>query len=135
MTTEEVAALKARLHDLEAALHQNDATLAITFHLTPMLANVFGLLMTLNLVTTEMIHQRLELTSDGKVTIHRLREHLKDLHKTGKIPFPIEVQSKRKVGYWFDKETKDRVKTHLEKVGQSYPDRGKHNAFTPVQTG
>jgi hypothetical protein len=59
-------------------------------------------------VTPEMIVMRLNIATDSKVAVHRLREALK--------PYEIEVRSKRGLGYWLDAETKERVKLLAQQV-------------------
>jgi hypothetical protein len=103
--TTDVAALQARILDLEAALRQNDANLIATFHLPEQLANIFGLLMSLPLVTADMLQQRLELVADAKVSIYRLRLHMAE--------YGVTIHSRRTVGYWLDNETKDRVRDRV----------------------
>jgi hypothetical protein len=98
--TELIAAL-ARIKDLEAALKQNDQALLAYYRLPPVSTNLFGLLLSMATVTPEMIQQRLEIATESKVAMHRLRRQLE--------PFGIIVQSKRNVGYWLDDETKKRV--------------------------
>lgn len=93
--------LRARVRDLELALGQGDAKLAAAFRLTPVLNNLFGLLLSLQTVTPEMIRQRLEIAPDAKVAIHRLRAQLK--------PWAIEIESRRNVGYWLSAETKAKI--------------------------
>lgn len=102
------AGLRARIRDLETALGQNDQTLAVRFRLTPALANLFGLLLALPNVTSEMIRQRLEIATDAKVAVHRLRTHLKEWN--------IKVTSKRNLGYWFDDDTKALIRAMVTPV-------------------
>lgn len=99
--------LKARIRDLELALGQGNATLAVTFRLTPVLNNLAGLLLALPVVTPEMIMQRLDIAPDAKVAVHRLRSHMAPWFGEGFI------QSKRNVGYWIDAENKAKVKAML----------------------
>lgn len=99
--------LRARIKDLEAALHQNNDTIAIVFELTPVLNKLFGLLYSLPKVTAQHITQRLDISADSKVTVHRLRTHLKN------PKWNMAVRSKRGLGYWFDDETKARIREML----------------------
>src|SRR5690349_13239035 len=99
---DEKVQLRARIRDLEIALGQSDQNLAVTFRLTPVLNNLFGLLLALPNVTAEMVRQRLEIATDAKVAMHRLREHLK--------PWGIEIKSRRNLGYWLEDEEKVRVR-------------------------
>lgn len=100
--TDEADALRARIRDLEAVLNQNNKTLAVTFKLTPSLNNLFGLLLSLPNVTPEMIQQRLEIATDAKVAIHRLRKHLTE--------FSIEIKGRRNLGYWLEQVDKDKIR-------------------------
>lgn len=102
---EEVTILKARVRDLEAVLKQNDPSLMMAFRLTPAASDLFGLLLSVPYVTTEMIRQRLEIATDGKVAVHRLRQQLK--------PWNIVIQSRRSLGYWLDPATKEQVRSVL----------------------
>lgn len=94
--------MQNRIRDLELALGQRDDGLAATFRLTPVLNNLMGLLLSVPVVTPEMIRQRLEIASDAKVAAHRLREQLE--------PFEIKVHSRRNVGYWIEDEDKARIR-------------------------
>lgn len=95
-------ALKARVRDLEVALKQNDTSLMLAFNLTPAAGNLFGLLLSARVVTADTIQQGLEIATDAKVAIHRLRQQLK--------PWDITIHSRRGLGYWIDAETKARAK-------------------------
>lgn len=98
---------------------------AIALHLTPLQTKLFGLLMARDLIQLESIHNDAGITMDGKVAISRLRQHLKQLHKSGRIPFEVEVCGKRRVGYWLTKETKDNVGRFVsERTVQSAPADG-----------
>jgi hypothetical protein len=96
-----VETLQAKISDLKAALKQDDYELLIKFNLTPALNNLLGLLMALDLVTPEMVEQRLEIATAAKVAIHRLRALLK--------PYGIKIESRRHLGYWLTPETKARI--------------------------
>ena len=113
LTTEDE--LRARIRDLEAALKQNDKSLAITFKLPPVLSNLLGLLLSVPIVTPEMVRQRLEITTDAKVAMHRLRNHLK--------PWDIKIHSRRNIGYWIEADDKHRIKAMLTpEVSAETPD-------------
>ena len=99
---DELERLQQRVKDLEGALGQNNEILAVTFKLTPVLNNLMGLLLALPNVTPEMIRQRLEIASDAKVGMHRLRKHLE--------PFGVAIVSRRNLGYWLEDETKLHVR-------------------------
>lgn len=105
-TTEcdELVQAKARIRDLEFALGQNDHSIALAYNLTPKLSDLFGLLIALPVVTSEMIRQRLEIATDAKVAIHRLRHNL---------PADVKVHGRRGFGYWLDEATKAEIKARL----------------------
>jgi hypothetical protein len=63
---------------------------------------LMGLLLTLPIVTPEVIAQRLGLDIEVRVAMNRLR---KDLAKHGLV-----IESRRKLGYWFTDETKAKIK-------------------------
>lgn len=111
---DEKAQLRARIRDLEAALGQSNENLAVTFRLTPVLNNLLGLLLSLPNVTSEMIRQRLEIATDAKVAIHRLRRHLE--------PWKIEIKSRRSLGYWLEDEDKEKIREAVAaKIGTPRP--------------
>lgn len=111
-TTEcdELVQAKARIRDLEFALGQNDHSIALAYNLTPKLSDLFGLLIALPVVTSEMIRQRLEIATDAKVAIHRLRHNL---------PADVKVHGRRGFGYWLDEATKAEIKNRLSPAASS----------------
>lgn len=102
---DEVVQLRARVRDLEAALSQNDHSLALAFNLPPRLSDLLGLLLSLPVVSSEMIRQRLEIATDAKVAIHRLRKHIS--------PYGIEIMGRRGFGYWISEETKEAIRSRV----------------------
>lgn len=100
--TDYTTQLLARIKDLEAALGQNDATLAASFDLSPKLSDLLGLLLKLRVVTSEVIQQRLGVASDPKVAIHRLR---KAMARHG-----VRIEVRRGFGYWIGEEDKARIR-------------------------
>ena len=113
----ESAALRARIRDLEAALNQNNLDIAVAFQLTPALANILGLLLSLPLVTADTIQHRLGIVTDSKVAIHRLRKMLARWHsKLNLQPDEVLVQGRRHVGYWIEPEHKERLKAAIAEV-------------------
>lgn len=101
MSATEVEALKERVRELEATLGLADPTL-IKFNLSPALRKIMGLMLALPHVTPEMIEERLGIATTAKVAIHRLRHKLK--------PHGIEIKSRHCVGYWFDPDTKEKIR-------------------------
>ncbi len=98
--TTEIEILKGRIGDLEKTLKLVDP-LTATYKLPPALRKIFGLLVALPYVTHEMLEQQLGLTASARVAIHRLRRRLK--------PYGIEIKSRFSVGYWIEKETRDKI--------------------------
>lgn len=99
------AQLQARVRDLEAALHQNDLDLALAFDLTPKLSDLLGLLLSLKIVTSDIIRKKLEIATDAKVAIHRLRLHMKN--------YGVQIEGRRGFGYWLTEETKNAIKRRI----------------------
>jgi DNA-binding response OmpR family regulator len=112
-TTEDVDVLRSRLRDLETTLMQNDANIAATFKLTPAMSDLLGLLLTLPKVTSDMISQRLEIATDSKVAIYRLRKHMQE--------FDVKIHSVRNVGYWLDAEDKKKLRERMDAVAGCSP--------------
>lgn len=96
-----IAALQARIKDLETAIGAGNNVMAQTFKLPPKLLKLMALLVATPVVTADMIHRNLDIATDAKVAVHRLRTHLE--------PWGIEVHSRRYVGYWLSDETKDKI--------------------------
>lgn len=97
-----IAVMEARIRDLENALGQSNPELALAFRLPPALNNLLGLLLALPVVTHAVIETNLELVTNARVAMHRLRQNLE--------PFGITVLSRRTVGYWLDNDNKTRVR-------------------------
>ena len=117
--TDEVAVLQERVSQLEAALNQNNLDIAVTFGLTPALSNLLGLLLALPLVTAEAIQEYLEIATDRKVAICRLRKCLKPWNnRLGLSPTDEIIQSQRYMGYWIEPKVKRRLKDFVyEQIG------------------
>ncbi len=98
-------ALEEEIKNLKAALRQNDNALLVTFRLTPKLTNLLGLLIATDLVTQDMIQDRLRIATEAKVAIHRLR--------TALLPWAIRILSRRNTGWWLDKASKQRIEELL----------------------
>jgi hypothetical protein len=114
---DESAVLQARIRDLEAALNQNNLDVAVAFQLTPALANLLGLLLSLPLVSADTIRHRLEIVTDPKVAIHRLRKALARWNSTLGLPDGDSlVKGRRHVGYWIEPEHKELLKSRIASV-------------------
>lgn len=75
--------------------------LRLVFHLTPQETNLMLLLMTMKYVSPELIYERLNVATEVRVAMYRLR---KALTKKG-----IDIESKRSFGYWLSDESKEKV--------------------------
>lgn len=112
-----LALLQTRVRDLEAVLNQNNSGIALTFQLTPAIANLLGLLLSLPLVTPEAIQHRLEIATDPKIAIHRLRKRLLVWHLPLDVPEGGQiVQGRRHVGYWIDPAMKTKMRAQITKA-------------------
>jgi hypothetical protein len=110
-TCDTIALLQTRVRDLEAVLNQNNAALALAFRLPPGHANLLGLLLSLPVVTPDAIQQRLEISTDPKIAIHRLRKRMKVWHeRLGLVGDESLIQGQRHVGYWINPTMRPIVK-------------------------
>ncbi len=108
ISEEEYQRVLARVADLETALEQSNSNLAVTFRLPPALNKLLGLLLSLPNVTSEMVHQRLEIATDAKVAVHRLRHVM--------TPHGIKIHSRRNLGYWIENSDKLKIREMLKPV-------------------
>ena len=83
--------------------------LRVVFRLTPQETNLMMLLYTMQLVTPEVIVQRLGIATEVRVAMYRLRRTL--------VRHGVVINSKRRFGYWLDNETKAQIK---EKLAREY---------------
>lgn len=112
-----IALLQTRIRDLEAVLNQNNAALALAFRLPPAHANLFGLLLSLPVVTHDAIQGRLEIATDPKIAIHRLRKRMKVWHeKLGLTGDDVLIHGQRHVGYWINPTMRPVVKRIVDEV-------------------
>lgn len=110
-----IALLQTRVRDLEAVLNQNNAALALAFHLPPAHANLFGLLLSVPVVTHDAIQHRLEIATDPKIAIHRLRKRLKRWHaRLGLDENATLIHGRRHVGYWVDATMRPIIRKWVE---------------------
>lgn len=100
-TEEDNEALRTRVRDLETALQIGSQSIHATFMLPPRLADILGVLLSQPVVTSDMIQNKLELATEPKVAVHRLR---KAMEKYG-----IKIQSRNRVGYWIDEAGKAEI--------------------------
>ena len=84
----------------------NDMTrLQVRLGLSPAAAKILALLVNHEVVTAEMLEDELKVTKVAKVAVHRLRQRL--------AGSPIEVKSRRDLGYWMDPATRESIKSWL----------------------
>jgi hypothetical protein len=114
-TTSELVALKLRVKELEACLGLNDRNLGSFFKLSASMTNLLGLMLSVPNVTPEMIQTRLRIASESKVAIRRLRVGL-DKWAAENEQQPFIIHAKRQMGYWFDEETKKRIRAVTQGV-------------------
>jgi hypothetical protein len=104
----ELSVAVARIADLELALGLGSDNIGVAFNLPSQLSDLLGCLLSAPNVTPEMITLRLQIATDAKVVIHRLRNALKVWCDAHGIP-PFEVQSRRGLGYWLDAADKEKI--------------------------
>lgn len=102
---EEVELLRARVICLEAALNQKHPVMVAKLNLTPALADLLGLLISLPFVTAHNVQNQLAIFTNMKVGICRLRKILQ--------PHGVEIQSRRFSGYWLSQKDKDYLQALL----------------------
>jgi hypothetical protein len=93
--------LKARVRQLMRALYQDEPRFGLLLNLPPTLANFFGLLMAKEFVSRDLVQYEMNVVADAQVAVWRMRERL--------LPLGITVHTKRGVGWYLDRETKQRV--------------------------
>jgi len=98
---EEVEELRSRVKNLEELLGKDDECLTV-FRLPPAMNELLRLLIATSTVTPAMM-RRLKIVTESKVTIMRLRKHLRG--------WDIKINCSRKTGYWISDEDKERVRT------------------------
>jgi DNA-binding response OmpR family regulator len=82
-----------------------DAKLRTTFKLSTQEASILGLLLATDVVSSDLICERLNVATEVRVAIHRLRKTL--------ATHQVEIESKRHLGYWLTPEMKDRIRRRL----------------------
>lgn len=76
--------------------------LRLVFQLTPQETNLMLLLMTMRFVSPELIYERLNVATEVRVAMYRLRKSL--------LKHDIPIESKRSFGYWLTDESKVKVR-------------------------
>jgi hypothetical protein len=111
-TTNEIETLRARIAELEKLLNQKSSNYTSVFRMPPALSDLLGLLVAMPTINAEIVQDKMGITSDIKVTMHRLRKELQ--------PFKISIKSRRHAGYWIDDADKERIKAMVtEKVSEA----------------
>lgn len=113
---DEINRLKVRIRDLEDALGLSNTDIATAFHLSPSLGRILSLLVSVPSVSRHMIEQQLEIVSDAKVAIYRLKLDLNRYTDADRSP-RIIIHGKRSHGYWLDRATKERIKQIVAATG------------------
>jgi hypothetical protein len=108
----EIETLRARIAELEKLLNQKSNDLTTVFRIPPALRDLLGLLVAMPTINAEIVQEKIGITSDIKVTMHRLRKEL--------APYKISIKSRRHAGYWLEDADKDRIKAMVtEKVSEA----------------
>lgn len=108
----EIEKLRARVAELEKLLNQKSNDITSVFRMPPALSDLLGLLVAMPTINAEIVQEKIGITSDIKVTMHRLRKELQ--------PFKISIKSRRHAGYWLDDADKERIKEMVtEKVSKA----------------
>jgi hypothetical protein len=105
---DELSTALARIADLEAALGFGQDNLGVAFKLSGTMSNLLGCLLKTPNVTPDMIMVRLQIATDAKVAINRLRNSIKEFGLVREDGSSI-IQSRRGLGYWIDPADKARV--------------------------
>lgn len=87
---------------IETAETDNYENYIQPFELTQQQAKLLALLMEVQIASAETIHKRIDMATEAKVAIHRLRQRLKK--------FNINISAMRFRGFWIEPEDKDKVK-------------------------
>lgn len=98
----EIDTLRSRVAELEKLLNQKNSDLSSVFRMPPALSDLLGLLLAMPTINAEIVQEKVGISSDIKVTMHRLRKEL--------APFQIKVKSRRHAGYWLEDQDKERIK-------------------------
>lgn len=108
----EIDTLRVRVAELEKLLNQKSNDITSVFRMPPTLSDLLGLLVAMPTINAEIVQEKIGITSDIKVTMHRLRKELQ--------PFKISIKSRRHAGYWIDDADKERIKEMVtEKVSKA----------------
>ncbi len=92
----------ARIQELERLLHLKHEDYIKPFGLTQQQARLLALLMEVSVASADTIHKRVNMTTEAKVAVHRLRSRLKE--------HGIAISAKRFHGFWLEPEEKEKVK-------------------------
>ncbi len=124
----ELAEAHARISDLEAVLGLSDDNIGVAFRLSSSLTKLLGCLLATPNVTPDMVTVRLNICSDAKVAIHRLRHVLKGYCEANGITPTIEIHSQRGLGYWIEPADKKTIRLITQGVTS-------HDSAPPEELG
>jgi len=79
--------------------------LRLTFRLSPQQASLMLLLLSMEVVASQVIYERLSVGTEVRVAVHRLRKSLET--------YNINIEAKRGLGYWLTSETKAKIRQIL----------------------
>lgn len=96
----------ARIKELEDMLHLKHEPYLKLFGLTQQQAKLLALLMDVPVADADMIRKRVDMSTEAKVAVHRLRARL--------AAHDIEVKAKRFYGFWLEDNMKDKINALAE---------------------
>lgn len=96
----------ARIQELEDQLRLDHEKYMRPFDLTQQQAKLLALLMDVPVASAETIRTRVDMSTEAKVAVHRLRARLK--------PHGIEVEGRRFHGFWMEPAEKQKVKDNID---------------------
>jgi Protein of unknown function (DUF2782). len=105
--------LQARVRELEDMITQSSTSMMLAFKLPPIPHKILTLLLKLKVVTAEMIEVRLDISSDARVAVHRLRSRMR--------LYGIDIKHQRGHGYYLTPEAKDRIRALVQAFDDGDP--------------
>lgn len=98
----------ARIQELEEQLRLNHEDYMLPFKLTQQQAKLLALLMEVPIASAETIRLRVDMSTEAKVAVHRLRARM--------LPYEVTIHGRRFHGFWMDEENKRKVKELVDGV-------------------
>lgn len=96
----------ARIMELEEQLRLDHEKYMRPFNLTQQQAKLLALLMDVPVASAETIRTRVDMSTEAKVAVHRLRARLE--------PYQIAIQGRRFHGFWLEPTEKQKVKDTID---------------------